>query len=255
SGRLFVLTHNYTGYPMVRHAKALVEAGEIGVLRLVQVEYSQDCMAEIGTQANGGNRWRDDPARAGSAGTLGDIGTHAYQLAHYISGVLPTQLLAELHTFIPERRLDDHVQVMLRYANGARGTLWASQVATGCENTVRIRLCGDKASLLFDHENPNELWLTPQGGISQRLTRGRVSGRDAEHATRIPAGHSEGYLEAFAQLYRDAALQIHAVNAGLPIPEETRRLTTVEDGVIGMLFMEAALSSHAEDGKWIDVGR
>lgn len=250
--RVFALTHTYTGYPMVRHARALAAAGELGQLRLLQVEYSQDWLADtIGRP--GGNEWRGDPLRAGPAGTLGDVGTHAYQLAHYVSGALPTQLLAELHTFVPGRRLDDHVQVMLRYANGARGTLWASQVATGCENALRLRIYGSKAALSFDQEQPNELWLTPQGGAARRLTRGRVAGIEAERATRVPAGHPEGYLEAFAQLYADAAMQIHAVDAGQALPEQTRGLTTVDDGVAGMMFMDAVLRSHAQDAKWVDI--
>jgi predicted dehydrogenase len=250
--RVFALTHTYTGYPMVRHARALAAAGELGQLRLLQVEYSQDWLADtIGRP--GGNEWRGDPLRAGPAGTLGDVGTHAYQLAHYVSGALPTQLLAELHTFVPGRRLDDHVQVMLRYANGARGTLWASQVATGCENALRLRIYGSKAALSFHQEQPNELWLTPQGGAARRLTRGRVAGIEAERATRVPAGHPEGYLEAFAQLYADAAMQIHAVDAGQALPAQTRGLTTVDDGVAGMMFMDAVLRSHAQDAKWVDI--
>ena len=251
-GRVFALTHTYTGYPMVRHAKALVEAGELGELRLVQVEYAQDWLAaSIGRADTGAaDNWHNDPLRSGPGGTLADVGTHAYQLAQFISGQTPTQLLAELNTFVPGRPLDDHVQVMLRYANGARGTLWASQVATGCENALRLRLYGSKAQLAFNQENPNELWLTPQGGNPQRLTPGRVAGAAAAHATRVPAGHPEGYLEAFAQLYVDTALQIAAVDAGLPVPQAARWLTTVDDGVAGMAFIEAVLRSHRNDARW-----
>ncbi|MEM4989657.1 Gfo/Idh/MocA family oxidoreductase [Collimonas sp. H4R21] len=262
---VFALTHTYTGYPMVRHAKELVESGALGELRLLQVEYSQDWLADEipaataaandGTQDPAALGWRADPARNGPAGTLGDVGSHAYQLAQYVSGATPTQLLAELHTFVPGRLVDDHVQVMLRYANGARGTLWASQVATGCENALRLRLYGSKASLAFDQENPNQLWFTPQGGQAQCLTRGRVQGQAAEHATRVPAGHPEGYLEAFAQLYVDAAQQIAARNDGRPIPSHSRFLTTVEDGVQGMEFIEAVLRSHAQDASWVSLGQ
>jgi predicted dehydrogenase len=141
--------------------------------------------------------------------------------------------------------------VMLRYPNGARGTLWASQMATGCENALKLRVFGTKASLAFDQEQPNELWLTPQGGCAQRLTRGRVRGAAAEAATRIPNGHPEGYLEAFAQLYRDAAAQIHALDAGLPVPPEAAWLPTVEDGVGGMRFIEAVLASHRDGSRWV----
>lgn len=250
--KLFALTHTYTGYPMVRQARAMVEAGEIGELRLVQVEYSQDWLAaSIATGAV--DNWKNDPLRAGPGGTLSDVGTHAYHLAQFVSGEKPSSLLAELSTFVPGRPLDDHVQAMLRYPNGARGTLWASQVATGCENTVRLRLFGSKAQLDFNQETPAELWFTPQGGNPQRLTPGRVGSAAAAHATRVPAGHPEGYLEAFAQLYSDAARHIIARDAGLAVPQEALWLPTVEDGVDGMAFIEAVLASHQNGSVWTDV--
>ena len=253
--RLFALTHTYTGYPMVRHARALVEAGELGELRLVQAEYSQDWLANaIGRDDTGPeHNWHNDPARSGPGGTLADVGTHAYQLAQFITGQTPTQLLAELSTFVPGRPLDDHAQIMLRYANGARGTLWASQVATGCENAFRLRLYGSRAQLAFNQENPNELWLTPQGGNAVRITPGRAPSAQAAHATRVPAGHPEGYMEAFAQLYVDAALQIRAIDAGEPVPREALWLPTVDDGVAGMAFIEAAVRSHQDDNRWTDI--
>jgi predicted dehydrogenase len=253
--RLFALTHTYSGYPMVRHARELVESGEIGEVRVVQVEYAQDWLAEPVERA-GTNRqaeWRTDPAQAGPAGCLGDIGTHAYHFAAFVTGMMPMSLSAELHTFVPGRRVDDHVQAMLRYANGARGMLWASQVASGAENALRLRVYGTKAGLAFDQENPNELWFTPLGGASVRLTRGRVKSQIAAHATRVPPGHPEGYLEAFAQLYRDAALQIEALDAGRPIPPESRLLTTVDDGVAGMRFIDAVLKSSANNAGFQDV--
>jgi len=250
--KLFALTHTYTGYPMVRQARAMVEAGEIGELRLVQVEYSQDWLAaSIATGAV--DNWKNDPLRAGPGGTLSDVGTHAYHLAQFVSGQKPSSLLAELSTFVPGRPLDDHVQAMLRYPNGARGTLWASQVATGCENTVRLRLFGSKAQLDFNQETPAELWFTPQGGNPQRLTPGRVGSAAAAHATRVPAGHPEGYLEAFAQLYSDAARHIIALDAGLAVPLAALWLPTVNDGVDGMAFIEAVLASHQNGGVWTDV--
>lgn len=252
--RLFALTHTYSGYPMVRHARELVAAGELGELRYVQVEYLQDWLANpIPPGQNKQADWRADPARAGRAGCLGDIGTHAYQLAAFITGQLPNALAAELHSFVPGRQLDDHLQVWLRYPEGMRGSLNASQVASGEENRLQIRLYGDKASLIFRQEAPNELWLTPIGGASQRLTRGRVESDAAAHASRVPAGHPEGYLEAFAQLYTDAALQIHALAAGEAPPPESLALTTVEDGVTGMRFIETSLASHAADGRWLQL--
>jgi predicted dehydrogenase len=258
---VFALTHTYSGYPLVRHARELVEAGEIGEVRIVHVEYAQDWLAnpvERAVEHGGANRqavWRTDPALAGPAGCLGDIGTHAYQLAAFVSGLVPQALAAEVHTFVPGRRVDDHVQAMLRYANGARGMLWASQVASGAENALRLRLYGTKAGLAFDQEEPNVLWFTPQGGEAQRLTRGRVPGAAARHATRVPAGHPEGYLEAFAQLYRDAAAQIHAREANIPAPPESCLLTTVDDGVEGLRFIEAMLASSAAGGAWHDIVR
>ncbi|MFM5134110.1 Gfo/Idh/MocA family protein [Aeromonas rivipollensis] len=252
--RLFALTHTYSGYPMVRHARELVAAGELGELRYVQVEYLQDWLANpIPPGQNKQADWRADPARAGRAGCLGDIGTHAYQLAAFITGQLPNALAAELHSFVPGRLVDDHLQVWLRYPQGMRGSLNASQVASGEENRLQIRLYGDKASLIFRQEAPNELWLTPIGGASQRLTRGRVESDAARHASRVPAGHPEGYLEAFAQLYTDAALQIHALAAGEAPPPESLALTTVEDGVAGMRFIETSLASHAADGRWLPL--
>ncbi|MFM5162473.1 Gfo/Idh/MocA family protein [Aeromonas rivipollensis] len=252
--RLFALTHTYSGYPMVRHARELVATGELGELRYVQVEYLQDWLANpIPPGQNKQADWRADPARAGRAGCLGDIGTHAYQLAAFITGQLPNALAAELHSFVPGRQLDDHLQVWLRYPQGMRGSLNASQVASGEENRLQIRLYGDKASLIFRQEAPNELWLTPIGGASQRLTRGRVESDAARHASRVPAGHPEGYLEAFAQLYTDAALQIHALAAGEAPPPESLALTTVEDGVAGMRFIETSLASHAADGRWLQL--
>ncbi|CAH2893627.1 MAG: Uncharacterized oxidoreductase Atu4375 [uncultured Paraburkholderia sp.] len=253
--KLFALTHTYSGYPLVRHARELVEAGELGQIRVVQVEYAQDWLAEP-IETGGLNKqagWRTDPALAGPAGCLGDIGTHAYQLAAFVTGMTPAALSAELHTFVPGRRIDDHVQAMLRYENGARGMLWASQVASGAENALRLRVYGTKAGISFDQEQPNELWFTPLGGAAERLTRGRVSGASAIHATRVPPGHPEGYLEAFAQLYKDAALQIEALDEGRALPAESLLLTTVEDGVAGLRFIDAVLASSAADGQWREI--
>ena len=253
--KIFALTHVYAGYPMVRHARAMVAAGEIGEIRLVHVEYPQDWLAEAANQSEDyqRNNWHNDPLRAGPNGCLGDIGSHAYHLAGYVSGMLPNEILAELHAFTPGRKLDDHVQVMLRYANGARGMLWSSQMATGCENGLRLRVYGTKASLSFEQENPNELWLTPQGGCAQRLTRGRVRSAAAVAATRVPSGHPEGYLEAFAQLYRDAAAQIHAIDAGQAMPELTQGMPDVGDGVAGLKFMDAAMESSQQGSRWIKI--
>lgn len=252
--RVFALTHVYSAYPLVRHARAMVAAGEIGEIRLVQVEYAQDWMADAAAQSAEFQRdnWHNDPLRAGPAGCLGDIAVHAYHLAGFVSGMHPSAVLGELHAFTPGRQLDDHVQVMLRYANGARGMLWSSQMATGCENGLRLRVFGTRASLAFEQEEPNQLWLTPQGGCAQRLTRGRVAGAAARDATRIPSGHPEGYLEAFATLYRETAAQIIAAGAGAPIASA---VPDVDDGVAGLRFIEAVMASHRQDARWVAVSR
>lgn len=253
--RVFALTHAYAGYPMVRHARHIVASGALGRIRLVQAEYQQDWLTRAEEQA--GNKqaaWRNDPALAGPAGCLGDIGTHAYQLACFVTGMVPSQLAAELTSFVSGRVLDDHVQMMLRYANGARGLLWASQVAAGCENALRLRVFGTEASIAFDQEQPNELWFTPLGGAAQRLTRGRVDSASAQHATRVPAGHPEGYLEAFAQVYRDAAELIHARIAGRAADAVALDVATVDDGVAGHRFIETVLRSHAQNAAWVDIG-
>lgn len=253
-GCVFALTHPYAAYPMVRHARHLVQSGALGQIRLVQAEYQQDWLSRPEEQS--GNRqaaWRTDPVQAGPAGCLGDIGTHAYQLACFVTGMAPSQLAAELTSFVPGRVLDDHVQMMLRYANGARGLLWASQVAAGCENALRLRVFGTEASIAFDQEQPNELWFTPLGGAAQRLTRGRADSAAARHATRVPAGHPEGYLEAFAQVYRDAAELVLARIEGRSADAAALEVATVEDGVAGHRFIEAVLKSHAGDGAWVRV--
>ncbi|HVR52310.1 MAG TPA: Gfo/Idh/MocA family oxidoreductase [Pseudorhodoferax sp.] len=250
--RVFALAHAYTGYPMVRHARHLVHSGALGSIRLVQAEYQQDWLAR--PEERSGNKqavWRNDPTQAGPAGCLGDIGTHAWQLAAFVTGMVPRQLAAELTSFVPGRVLDDHVQMMLRYANGARGLLWASQVAAGCENALRLRVFGTEASIAFDQEQPNELWFTPLGGAAQRLTRGRVDSAAARQATRVPAGHPEGYLEAFAQVYRDAAALILARIEGRPADPLALQVATVQDGVDGHRFIAAVLQSHARDGAWV----
>ena len=252
---VFALTHVYAGYPLVRHARAMVAAGEIGEVRLVQVEYAQDWLAEPANQSEAfqQNNWHNDPLRAGPTGCMGDIGSHAHHIAGFVSGIQPNAVLAELHSFTPDRVLDDHVQVMLRYANGARGMLWSSQMATGSENALRLRVFGSKAALMFDQEQPNELWVTPQGGCAQRITRGRAHSSAAQHASRIPSGHPEGYLEAFAQLYRDAAAQIIAVREGRPVPASAQSMPDVQDGVAGLRFIDAVLESHGQGSRWTDV--
>jgi predicted dehydrogenase len=239
---------------MVRHAKEMVAAGELGEVRFVHVEYVQDWLAEpVEQRGNKQAEWRTDPARTGPGGCLGDIGTHAYQLASFVTGMLPSEISADVVAMVPGRRVDDHVQAILRYPSGARGSLFASQIATGEGNALRLRVYGTKASISFDQEHPDFLWYTPLNGNPVRLTKGRAHSPASDHATRIPAGHPEGYFEAFAQLYRDAALQIEAMLERRPIPASSALLTTVEDGVQGMRFIEAALRSSAQAGARVPI--
>jgi predicted dehydrogenase len=248
SGAPFVLTHNYSGYAMVRQMRAMIADGVLGALRVVQAEYAQEWLASDLT----GNRqadWRGDPARAGAGGALGDIATHAYHLAVFVTGDSAEAIRAETSRFVPGRRLDDDVQIALRWANGARGQLWASQVAIGVANGLRLRIYGEKAALEWAQEDPDLLRFTRMGETPQLMRRGGPGlSASAQGATRIPAGHPEGYLEGFAQIYADAADLIGAHKAGAPAPSSL--LPDVNDGVAGMRFIEAAVASAAADGRW-----
>jgi len=255
TGRLFALTHNYSGYPMVRQAREMVAAGELGEIRVVQAEYPQDWLStDLESTGQKQAAWRVDPAQAGAGGALGDIGTHAEHLARFISGLELSAVSADLTTFVAGRRLDDNVHVLLRYSNGARGMLWASQVAPGNENALRVRVYGSKAGLAFSQENPNQLWFTPLGEQPRLITRGGGgAGAAAGRATRIPAGHPEGYLEGFAQLYRDVAEQIQARWQRRAPDPLACWVPTVEDGARGMKFIEAVVASSRADGRWTDA--
>lgn len=252
SGKVFVLTHNYSGYPMIRQAREMVGSGELGEIRLVQAEYVQDwlseCAEDTGHKQAG---WRVDPAQAGAGGAIGDIGTHAYQLGCFVSGLEAEALAADLHSFVAGRRLDDNAHIMLRYSGGAKGTLWASQVAPGNENGLKLRVYGSKGGLEWHQENPNQLWFTPLGEPKRLVTRnGARAGPAAARVSRIPAGHPEGYLEGFATIYAEAAEAIHASNAGRPVPEGVL-FPTIADGIAGLAFIEAAVKSSKADGAWV----
>jgi predicted dehydrogenase len=255
SGRVFAVTHNYTGYPMVRQARAMVRGGELGPIRVVQVEYPQDWLTEkLEDSGQKQADWRTDPARSGAGGCIGDIGTHAYNLADYITGLEVAELSATLTSFVEGRRLDDDAQVMLRYANGARGMLWASQVAPGNENALKIRVYGASGGLEWRQEHPNQLLWSPFGEAPRILSRGTgAAGRAAARVTRIPSGHPEGYLEAFATIYSEAAEAIRASRDGRPVPAEVE-FPTIEDGVKGVAFIEAAVRSSKAGGRWVRIG-
>ena len=253
SGPIFVLTHNYAGYPLIREARARVEAGELGKIRVVQVEYAQDWLASR-LEASGQKQasWRTDPARAGPGGCLGDIASHAHHLAGFVSGLEVEELCAQLTAFVEGRPLDDDVQILLRYQGGARGMLWASQVAAGNENGLRLRVYGEKAGLEFEQENPNRLLLTPLGEPPRVITRGGPgSGPAAARASRIPPGHPEGYLEGFANLYADAAELIRAGIEGRPPDPAATSVPGIADGVRGVAFIEAAVASSRANGTWV----
>ena len=251
---LFVLTHNYTGYPMVRQARAMVAAGALGRIRLVQVEYVQDWLTEAAEKAGSKQaEWRTDPERSGAGGATGDIGTHAYNLACFVSGLTPEALAADLSVFVPGRALDDNAHVLLRFTGGAKGMLWASQVAPGNENGLRLRVYGEKGGLEWAQEDPNYLWHAPFGEPRRRITRnGAGAGPEAGRVSRIPPGHPEGYLEGFANIYAEAARAIRAHRAGKPMPEGVV-FPTLADGLAGMRFVEACVQSSRRNAGWVTL--
>ncbi|MFN4208748.1 MAG: Gfo/Idh/MocA family protein [Agrobacterium albertimagni] len=251
---LFILTHNYTGYPMVRHARELVASGELGDIRLVQMEYPQDWLAEPVEQTGAKQAvWRTDPAQSGAGGSTGDIGTHAYNLGSFISGLELDELAADVHTFVEGRRLDDNAHVMLRFKGGAKGLLWCSQVATGNENGLKVRIYGTKAGIEWTQADPNYLWFTRLGEAKQLITRGGAGANSAAaRVTRIPSGHPEGYLEAFATIYTEAAHAINAAKAGTAV-DAAVVYPTVDDGVKGVAFVEACIESGKKNGGWVKV--
>ncbi|QJF49801.1 Gfo/Idh/MocA family protein [Roseobacter ponti] len=251
SDALFVLTHNYTGYPMVRQARAMIAAGEIGKIRVVQVEYPQDWLSE--EQDFKQAAWRTDPERSGAGGSTGDIGTHAHNLACFVTGLTVESLAADLQAFVPGRRLDDNAHVMLRFNGGARGMLWSSQVAPGNENALRLRVYGENGGLEWAQEDPNRLWFTPLGDSTRLITRnGAGAGDAAARMSRIPPGHPEGYLEGFANIYSEAAQAIIARRDG-ETPDPDVVYPTIEDGLRGMEFVDACVRSSAKNAAWINL--
>ncbi|MGO7042136.1 Gfo/Idh/MocA family protein [Rhizobium acaciae] len=254
SDALFILTHNYTGYPMVRQAREMVQNGDLGQIRVVQVEYAQDWLTEAAEQTGAKQAvWRTDPAQSGAGGSTGDIGTHAYNLASFVTDLTLTSLAADLDSFVPGRRLDDNAHVMLRFEGGAKGMLWCSQVAPGNENCLKLRVYGEKGGLEWAQENPNCLWFTPFGEQKRLITRnGAGAGAAAARVSRIPSGHPEGYLEAFATIYTEAARAIHAAKKGTQVDKNVT-YPTVDDGLKGIAFIEACVASSGKNGAWIKM--
>ena len=251
---IFALTHNYSGYPMIRQAKAMVAAGELGDIRLVQGEYPQDWLTTAIEQTGQKQAaWRTDPKRSGAGGCVGDIGTHTYQLMCDVSGLKGDELSADLSSFVKGRKLDDNANVMLRFKRGARGMLWASQVAPGNENALKIRVYGTKGGLEWRQEDPNSLWFTPYGEPKRLITRGG-SGSNAASArvTRVPPGHPEGYLEGFANIYTEVARAINAKRDRTKLDPDVT-FPGIADGVAGMTFIEACVKSSSKNGRWVKL--
>lgn len=254
TGRFVGVTYTYSGYPMVHEARMRVAGGEIGTVRTVQVEYPLEWMATaIEQKGNAQAAWRTDPKKNGRGGSFGDIGTHAYHLAGFVTGLKLQSLTADLATFVDGRALDDNAHVMMRYEGGARGLLWSSQVAVGNSNGVRLRVFGSTGSLQWFQEQPNELIYTPLDGRVQTIKRGADDlSEDAKARTRTPPGHPEGYLEAFANLYAGFAEAIRARKAGREPDAIGRNIPLAYDGLKGVAFVEAVVdSAGSADPCWV----
>ena len=257
TGLYLCLTHTYTGYPMVKEARQQVLSGRLGKIRKVYVEYPQGWLSSF--LEGGDNKqaaWRTDPKQSGIAGAMGDIGTHAYNLAEYVTGLQVRQLCADINVVVEGRQLDDDGAVLLRFDNGASGVLMATQVATGEENNIRIRVYGEKGSLEWMQEDANSLLLRwPDKPLEVwRTAAGYTSGL-SRHNTRVPPGHPEGYLEAFANLYRNFALTVKAKLGGIEPTPEMLDFPGVEDGVRGMNFIEKVIASGKSTQKWTDFDK
>lgn len=252
TGKVFVLTHNYTGNAMVKEAREWVREGRLGDLRKVVVEYPQGWLStQIEKSGQKQAAWRTDPKRSGAAGCIGDIGTHAENLARYITGLEIAELCADLTTFVKGRKLDDDGNILVRYEGGAKGILHASQISVGDENNLNIRIYGTKAALEWHQEHPNELIAKFPDQPRQILRRGNgYLSEKAKRVTRIPAGHPEGYLEAFGNIYGEAFRAIEAEVSGKPLPIDLD-FPTIEDGVQGMVFIETVVKSAKAGARWV----
>lgn len=251
SGLVFCLTHNYTGYPMVRQARAMVEAGDLGDIRLVQVEYVQGGRSQPGVSRS---PWKDDATRGGPSLVMGDIGTHAHNLLRFITGLEVAQVAAEVGTVVPTRLTHDYAGAMLRMDNGARGSFWVTQAATGVENGLRIRVSGALGTLEWQQEIPQLLSFKPHGSPAQtRTPNGPGTLPLSARSSRIVAGHPEGFHEGFANIYSDAAQAIAARRAGVVAEPLALHFPNANDGMLGLQFVDAVIRSSARDGVWTDV--
>jgi predicted dehydrogenase len=253
TGVVFAVTHNYTGYPLVRQARDMVRAGELGEINAVRAFYVQGWLrTRLESQGQKQADWRTDPKRSGAAGCFGDIGTHAYNLGRFITGLLPYNISCHLKTFEPGRALDDYGTAVIRYANGAMGTVTASQISHGRENDLWIEVDGTKAALEWHQEEPNKMLVRINGKPHQIYTRagGPYLGETAAACTRIPSGHPEAFLEAFANIYTAAYADMAARATGGKFDAAGSLYPNVADGVDGMNFITQCVASSAEDGAW-----
>ena len=254
TGLILCLTHTYSGYPMVKQAKQMVKEGKLGTIRKIVVEYPQGWLSTLTErEGNAQAAWRTDPSKSGKSGCMGDIGTHAAQLAEYISGLKIAKLCADLNIVVPGRALDDDGNMLLKFDNGANGILMASQIAAGEENALKIRIYGEKGGMEWHQMEPNTLVVKWLNEPMQVYRVGQAYMADiAKHNTRVPAGHPEGYLEAFANIYRNFVLTLRTRLEGGTQTEAMLDFPTVEDGVRGMAFIENAVASSQSDQKWFD---
>ena len=253
TGLVFCVAHAFTSFPMVRQAREMVQGGVIGQVNQIHTEYMQDWMTTDATAAAPHVKWRLDPAKTGLTSCTGDIGTHAFNLANFVTGLTLDSLAADLTAFVPGRRVDDNGHVLMRYQGGAKGMLWCSQVAPGNENGLRLRVYGTKGGLEWAQEDPNHLWFTPFGQPKRLITRGGAgSGPEAARVTRVPPGHPEGYLEGFANIYTEAARAIRAAKTGTPVPDGTT-YPGLKAGLEGVAFVDACVRSSARDGAWVSL--
>ena len=251
---IFAVTYNYSGHPMIRRAQAMIENGKIGAIRVVQCEYVQDWLAEsIEKEGHKQALWRTDPLQSGLGGCIGDIGTHAFHLACFVSGLEPEALCADISIFGAGRKLDDNANVLLRFKGNARGIIWASQVAIGNENNLKLRIFGKQGGLSWRQEEPNELIFSPLNQPSQKITQNSLRvNNEASSITRVPAGHPEGYLEGFATIYSEIAHAIIATRHG-EAADQNVSFPTAEDGRAGVNFIEAVVRSSNEGSVWVNL--
>jgi predicted dehydrogenase len=254
SGKLFCLTQTYTGYPMVKEARQQVKNGKLGTVRKIIVSYPQGWFNKLVTEEESKQAgWRTDPSRSGKAGCMGDIGTHAFNLAEYVTGLQVTHICADLNIVVEGRKLDDDGSVLLKFDNGATGILYASQIMAGEENNLTIKVYGEEAGLEWQHADPNTLVIKNSNKPAETWRAGTsYIGNVAKHNTRTPAGHPEGYIEAFANLYRNFALCVNAQLQGQQPEVEWLDFPGVEEGIRGMAFIDNVVASGNSNEKWTE---